>query len=59
MLSQIKAKISYKKFVIDKKKAKNINIKIKQIDKKQKKILLNAVANKIRKEVKNKITKNK
>lgn len=58
ILSLSKAKIDYEKFVTDNKKATCINEIAKQIDKKQIKILLNVLANKIREKIKSKAFKN-
>lgn len=57
-MRQVKTRVDYKKLITDKKKAKCIDKMEGQIDREQKKISLNAMANKIRKEAKNKAVKN-
>lgn len=58
ILSQAKAKVNCKRLVIDEKKTRCINEIRKKVDSKQKKSLLNTLANKIRKKGKNKAIKN-
>lgn len=54
ILSQAKARINCKKLVTDEEKVRYINKIAKQVDREQGNILLNALANKIKKEVKTK-----
>ena len=57
ILSRAKAGIDREKLVTDEEKSRYINERAKQVDREQGQILLNALANKIKKEVKSKAIK--
>lgn len=58
ILYQIEARIDCEKLVTDEKKTRYIDEMVKQVDRKQEKLLLNALANQIKKETKSKTIKN-
>lgn len=58
ILRQVKARVNHERLITDKKKAKYIDEMAKQVNREQRKILLNALANKIRKEAKSQVVKN-
>lgn len=58
ILRQAKARVDRERLATDEEKARYIDEMARQVDREQGKFLLNALANKIRKEAKRKVVKN-